>query len=502
MANYGTAKNFEDTDSELREDRERQALREFKELLADLVELLRQSTRMDTAYMYWVNHARQQFVKEVSTTRFENAMFQDRVEFSEHYLNEYRDITEPVLLEVSRHISETELRHYYNSVPVRYITLIPFINNGETIAITALESQSNTLTDDETAVFVYEHAISRLLNTYLEVNDLSESQQEWSLYEEAIERVQSKRQPIDVLDQLVEEIDRYIRDGGVTFLTRGMNSWCNVLNSKKAAHAPNIGMTLEERTIAYRALENGKPEFSIHFNSTPKRLAAREPQSNGATLAVPVMIHERRQGVIITWDENPLVFKESVKHKITNLIRIASLKLTASEPRKSIGENLLTNKYGAFTPDLWELIIKQECARLELHKEMTSWFGFITLDNLSSIRTRHRLDELQQLQKKLITQINPSQFGFTGLIGAKTDYVYAFFIQDENPEIVKTWFRELIKGDAVDITLSGGEVEQIEFLAGYTQLDSAGADYHDIVQRAKSALSDAVKNPEKVICKK
>ncbi len=114
-----------------------------KHVLKNLIFLLRSASEMETVYMYWVNRSRRQFVLETKSTALENVMFKDRLQFEEHFLNEYKDITEPKAVEVGEKLREESLKHYYNEVPVRNVTMLPFVNNGETVAMTVLESKNN-----------------------------------------------------------------------------------------------------------------------------------------------------------------------------------------------------------------------------------------------------------------------------------------------------------------------------------------------------------------------
>ena len=499
MSNYKPEINEEHKRKELlSEKRQEQALREFKELLADLNMMLRQATDMETVYMYWVNQARGQFVLETTSTRCPNTMFQDRVEFENHFLFDYATITEPIQLEVGKHLDESELNHYYDSVPVRFLTLIPFVNNGQTIAITVMESKFNNMTEEEEAsVFVYEHALSRLLNTYLEVSDLSEDQQEWLFYEESLQRLESEKRPVEILTTLMSEVAAMLPKGGVFLVARGMNAWTNVLNSVSAFQPPPIGMQLEERTIAYDALQKGSAEFSIHFNSNPKRLASREPQSYGATIAVPLSVHDRRQAVLVAYDENPLIFKQSVKHKITNLARVASLKLTAEEPRRSVTSDLLSHDTGAFLPDLWEKTLALQLRRIQEGVDYHTWFGFVTIENLSGLRSRHRFEDLQQLQKELIRQLNPSNFDLTGFIGSNTDYVYAYLIQSRDPNAIQRWNEALASERLTNLQLHNGQAESLSLISGGLELAEHHSDVHSVVREGKSLLSDVVKSSNK-----
>ncbi|MGM0744126.1 MAG: GAF domain-containing protein, partial [Bacteroidota bacterium] len=120
--------------------REEKALLEFKHALEDIMQLLRKSTEADTVYMYWVNRTRQQFVLETSSTILPNVMFKDRIAFDEYYLVNFKEIENVVQLKVEEDFSVSDLSHYHDHVPVRFLTLIPFINNGETVALTVVET--------------------------------------------------------------------------------------------------------------------------------------------------------------------------------------------------------------------------------------------------------------------------------------------------------------------------------------------------------------------------
>jgi len=492
---FGLSKNKSTQESaKINSAREQQALKEFKQLLADLIELLRKSTDMDTVYMFWVNHARQQFVRESSSSRFDNVIFKDRVEFENHFLDHYKDITEPVLLQIGDHLPARALNHYYHEVPVRFLTLIPFINNGQTIAITVLESKfKNRTEEEERALRIYQRALNRLLNTYLEVNDLSENQHEWEQYEMSLERVEEKTQPVEILHQMLIELDALLPRGGAFLVSRGMNSWCNVLNIGEDHKMPALGTLMNERSLCYLALKNGEPEFAMHFNNSPKRLGLREQKCEGATFAIPVLLNDRRQAVVVAYDENPLVFNEALKHKINNFVRIVSLKLMAHKSVLNSDEDLLTNEYDAFISELWETVINEELYNLPREKKRNTWFGFITLDNLSTIRTRHRLDDLKILQKKLIQKLNPSNYGLSGFIGAKTDYVYSFILQSKEDTGIQRWKEALQSPEAGKVHFGEGKSEQLHYKMGYTLLEEKYKDFHEVIKVANTAFNEAVR---------
>ncbi|HKJ31564.1 MAG TPA: hypothetical protein VKA34_07030 [Balneolales bacterium] len=478
----------------LSEKREEKALRKFKQALRDLILLLRQSADVETVSLYWINHDRRQFVLETKDTSCSNTIFQDRISFEDSFLNDYKSIKESKSLEVGKQISELDLKHYYNKVPVRFIRLIPFINNGSTVALTVLESSNReTLDNVDAAVSAYIDAMSNLLHTFMELNDLYEQQKEWVDYEKSLETLDSRLNNIELLTRVINEMQQYVPGGGVTVLAHGMGSWCTIQNSLEAQNAPPIGLRLEENTIVSDALESGEPFFTIHFNSNPKRISMREPLSNGASLAIPLMLQDRRQIVIVAYDENPLIFKESNKHKLLNYARIAALKLAGSYNSSKNLEDVFTNSYEAFIPELMEQTVDAELERTQKGQNAYTWFGFVTVANLSSIRTRLRLDELKQMQKDIIHRINPSNFGISGIIGYHSDYVYSFIIQGNNNELLDQWIHDLNKKFSEPYLTNADQQIKIDITVGYLMVTEDKEDVHQIIQEAKAALSAAVK---------
>ena len=256
MKNYATSRNKERKNAEIvGQKRQEKALREFKQVLNDLIFLLRSASEMETVYMYWVNRSREQFVMETQSTMLDNVMFKDRISFKNHFLDEYKDLDEPVAVEVGEDIPASALNHYYNDVPVRYVTLLPFVNNGETVAITVLESKDHIFTDNKSdVIYSYINALRNVLNTYLEISDLYEQQDEWINYEEAISNVEVRCHRAKLIKRLLNTIQSFLHDGGVSFVSQGMESWCNVMNADEAQYAPPIGMKMEERSMAYEAV--------------------------------------------------------------------------------------------------------------------------------------------------------------------------------------------------------------------------------------------------------
>ena len=105
-------------------DRQEKALREFKQIIADLVHLLRASTSSQLAYMCWVNQSRQQFVWETHSTRLSNVMFKDRVNFHHHFLDDYKELDELIKLRIGEDISKAKLGHYFSVVHAKSMLII------------------------------------------------------------------------------------------------------------------------------------------------------------------------------------------------------------------------------------------------------------------------------------------------------------------------------------------------------------------------------------------
>ncbi|MEX2403017.1 MAG: GAF domain-containing protein [Balneolales bacterium] len=474
--------------------REEDAQRKFKQIVHDLTVLLRHSTDAETVILYWINKEREIFVLETKTTRCKHTMFQDRMAFKDLYLNDFKDIREPVQLEVNRHVMADELKHYFNNVPVGYLNLLPFVNNGDTIAMTVLESQNSTFSvEQEEAMSSYINALGNLLQTYLQLNDLADNQNQWIDYEHKLKGMYDRLDGVALLDRTINEIQGLVGKGGVSLLCRGMNNWHNVLNSRKGVNLPPVGLKVEDNTIAWDALSRGEPVYSIHFNANPKRISPREPLSKGASLAIPILVEDHRQAAILVNSENPLVFSEAAKHKMINLSRIASLRLSAQKKADDLPGNIMANEYSAYKPELFEKTVEAELQRNYDSPDNQTWVGFITIDNLSTLRTKFRLEELKELQQILIDRLNPPSYGINGYLAEHSDYVYAFIMQSKGEEPVSDW-KELIRQEFEEpVEINGGKQVYIKFIVGFISLSATLGDSYQVIREAKAALSAAMK---------
>lgn len=472
--------------------REEKALFEFKHALEDIMQLLRKSTEADTVYMYWVNRTRQQFVLETSSTILPNVMFKDRITFEEYYLDNFKEIENVIQLKVEEDFSVSDLSHYHDHVPVRFLTLIPFINNGETVALTVVETEFQiNLTDYEDVISAYRNALLNLLNTYLELTDLYENEKEWARYDESLESMTHKMHKAEVLEVMAAEMQKYLRSGGVSVVARGMDSWCNILRSSKSPEYPKLGLLMEEKSVAYDALQKGREVFAIHFNQNPKRISSAETNTDGATYAIPIMIHDRRHAVVIAYDKNPLTFKDSVKHKLKNLVRIASLSIQVNQGKVDVDKDILTSEYGNFIPEIWERTLATQIKRVGRSAEKT-WFGFVTIDNLQELRSRFRLEDLKRLQRSVVNILNPGRNGSSGLIGFNSDYIYTAIITGNDDQDCQKWISAVDSKLEEPVKILGGQKIKLSLTYGMIEVEPNSGDQYEQIRLAKRKLSDTM----------
>ena len=121
--------------------------------------------------------------------------------------------------------------------------------------------------------------------------------------------------------------------------------------------------------------------------------------------------------MIVAYDLDPLSFKESTKHKLANLARIASLAIQSVVKKSGMIDELFTENYGAIKTELWEKALENEIKKTQINKNIHTWFGLVTPNDLSTLRTKYRLEELQRIQKDFVTFLNPGKHGIPGYIG-------------------------------------------------------------------------------------
>lgn len=474
--------------------REEKALFEFKHIMTDLMQLVGKSTNTQTGYMYWVNRSRRQFVLETTYTVLSNVMFKDRIAFNRFFLDQYKDIKEVVQLKIGRDIPREDLLHYYNSSPTNYLTLIPFENNNSTVALTVLETETRLdLIELEASISAYKNAHMNVLHTYLELTDLYDDQNKWVEYEKSTDRIKRKLSKVKILEVMAEEMQKLLSTGGVSVVLRGMETWVNVIRSSDSPKSPELGLMVEDKSMAYDALQRGEALFSIHFNQNPKRISPSESDTEGATLAIPILISEKRCAVVLAFDKNPLIFKESTKYQLKNLVKIASLTLQSHLKNSEFDQNILATEYGNFQSELMNLCIKKEMEARS--KKQHTWFGLIGIENLSELRSRFRLEDLKKLQRLMVKALNPARLGFNGLIGFHSDYVYSYILVSTEENHHEQWLNR-IKNDLKDkLDLGDGRKVEVLIQNGSHKVGPNSVLAENYWRDVKHDLNTAIKSP-------
>lgn len=476
--------------------REEKALFEFKKIMENLLQLLCKATAAKTGYLYWVNRKREQFVLETTETEYSNVMFKDRIDFDKFYLDDYKNITSPVQIEVGKQIDISQLKHYFDQPSVKYLTIIPFQNNGETVALTVLESESNLSMQEFKKIFsAYVSAHINVLNTYLELTDLHDDEQKWLDYDQKLNSLSTHSGSVDILNKLISEIQSLVPTGGVIVAVRGMSTWVTVLRSKNSPKSPEVGLMVEEKSLAYEALQKGESLFSIHFNQNPKRISSSEIKTDGATLAIPMLIRDKRQAVILAYDRNPLVFKESVKHQLKNLVRIAALEIKSEMNGKENSFDLFTTEYGSLSQEMWMLSLDQYLSRVRPATDQV-WFGMIGIDNLANLRSQYRLDDLKKIQRLMVKALNPSRLGYNGIIGFNSDYVFTYIFSGSSEDDHQSWLETNMQDLKSKLDLGDARKVEVVIKAGFVKINPDKKDSDKILTDVKQALNTAMTNKD------
>ncbi len=474
--------------------REEKALRNFKKVLREMLRMLMRSTNSLTVSLHWVNLQRQQFVLESYQTTLSNTTFQDRVDFADSYLNAFKETKEPQKLIVGKDVATEALSHYYKEVPITFVYVLPFINNKETVGLTVLESNQADLSVEESdAIEAYQHALGHLLYTFIELSDLAKDEAQWYRYEEVLESIGSREDPAMLMDHILVQLQSFLSKGSVSLVCRTAGEWKVVLNSVYSLNPPRIGTIVHEQSLTHAALRTGTPQFAIHFNHTPRRVSQSEPPANGATIVIPLLMSDRRQAVFVINDENPLVFKESVKHKMTNMVRVLGLKMTVGHPIQRLDQDLFSNELGVLQSNMLERMVHRQIQRSALFPEMYTWVCMFTFDEVNSIRTRHGLDILKHLQRQIVKRVSEERGQISSVVTFHADYIYVAVIQSDHDNGLEMWKRHL---NAEHPYACADEYIKLNFRTAEVSVDRSYPDANELLQRVKRAFSEETRRAQ------
>jgi hypothetical protein len=484
----------------LAQKREEFARKKFKQTVGDMLLLLRHAADLETVALYWINRFRKQYVLERYTSKVRTTVFLDRIDFGSYFLDGFRDLNEQVKLEIGRDIQPRELAHYHGEVPSRFVILVPFIHNGETIAVTLLETKFNTLTDDEqSAISAYNNALSNVLGTYNELTELSEEESSWSAYERQIAQLEQQRSENAKIQFVLDALFSDLTTGTVTFLARGLSGWTVVANAAGSFQPVPIGMLLQRHTVGYEALTLGGSSFSTHANGNPRRVSPFEPPAEGATLAIPMTLADRRMGLFIVHDTHPLSFKESNRHRWSNLVRLLAYQLIQFRPKIEI-EEVFSSKFGLLNADVVEFAVTN-VLRLSQKRRGQCCFGIATPADLQSLRTKLSMEELAELQTEALRRMDPSRYNLNGLLGFHADYMYTFLLEGEDAGQFDIW-REKVEFDfRKTFELTSGQRPVVRMNMAAVPLSGNYPDAFAAMQEVKQALNNLIRT-QKVFLQK
>ncbi len=484
------------------DDKEKDNLLNFKKVVRDMLLLLRTSLQAETVSMHWVNTHRDIFVLASYSTMRRDVVYQDRVRREKHFLKNYSSIKSITRLEKNIHFQSSDLEHYTSSPPINYIYLVPFVFNAETVAITTIETSKKPelKAGDEQMITAYQKVLGRMLQSYQEVSELVERQTEWVDYDQIIRELSKAEDPLELASMLVDKLQIFMGDsGGVVLLARGLNEWHSVLYSTEAKYPPPIGLALEKGSIGARALSDGEPFFSPHFNANPKRISVSEPLCYGASHAIPIMHRQRRQLLVLAYSENPFLFNEAVKHKISNLCRIAGLRLEAMLPELDVYENIFSTGVSSYSRELVSGILTSLSEHMRLQTPaMSTWIGMLSIGNINDLRTRYRLEDLTNMQQQVMSKIRPQNYGIPGIIGAYSDYVYTFLLQSTDESAFLSWTGSVKEAFREPLPLSEHGSELLQLNTGVIRLNGE-LETDAVLQKIKKAMNEAVKQKKFIV---
>lgn len=467
------------------EKRKQKTMQNFKRMLQDLITLFREAAQVETVYLYWVNRSRGQFVLEAKATILQSVVFQDRISFDKHFLNDFKSLSKPVALTLGEDINPDAIDHYHGSSPVDHLTILPFVKNEETIAITVVESKdSPDETKHEKAYQSFIRTLGNTVDTFLEMSDLYEDQKKWSSYEKELQFLQNNGHYATLINTMLNTMQLWLDNGSISFICKGMGSWANVFNSVNSNQPLAIGLQADDHSLARDVIGGDEPEFSVHFNQNPKRLSRRESRTEGATLAIPMRFQSKTMGVVLVYDENPLLFKESVKHKFNNTVRLTALNLPSR--LQDNPPTLFNHSSDALIPDVWKRTIDNEIKRLKSGTATYhTWVSMIRLTDISQIRTQLRIQDLSLMQKDLVHAFNPGGFDVPGFIGFHSDYTYVSIIQSENAEAQKFWARKVNENFAGRFELTNGKYINTDVQINSLKLSNQYSDSYEVITQLK-----------------
>lgn len=478
---------------------EKQAKRRFKEAARNLLKLLRAALGAQTSYMYWVNRNREQLVLECYDSALQEVVFQDRIAFGSHFLAPWLDLNHTVLANAGEGDRRLKLAHYISEQGdgVQTLLLIPFVNNGETVALSVAEFTRPIAEGElpEEAVSAYHLSVENILQTYLNLSFMLEQEERWAKHEITSQGMLSRMNSCQLLRKLVNEAAALTQKGGAALALKNGSCWQVAFRAGAACGELPAGIELTEHSQAWLALESGEPRFSLHYNGNPKRFHPTEKPATGASLAIPIDVLDFRQGLLLIWDEDPLRFTESQRHMFRGLCRITGLQL--GQPRyghtTAPESPLLGTPLGAFGLELLEHVMEQEFSlRAQLSDTTPGWLVMVTPADLHALRARNALRKTNEIQRQMLTDLLPSRAGLCGLVAFHSDSLSLVYLRGTEAQI-DGWLQRFAKNCREQGAAGKLYPADINFVGAKYCIPETETDVYSCIQAVRKNLNAAIK---------
>jgi hypothetical protein len=459
--------------------------------------LVRHATGARTVALHWVNKQREIYVPETHASSRPDVVFKDRIPFGTSFLDAYRDLQEAAWLKIGKDIDAEALSHYYDRtfVPSGYVYLQPFRSSGETVAITAIETDSSEWAPTATeALSAYAASLDNLLHTYLELSNLLDSQKGWLDYDRALDDIMRRRDAVGIVWDMSRLAAELIPYSEVSLVLKGYAEWKAM--GRFGIHRTLPAVEVASPSIVSEALKSDAAVFSLHINGSPYKINSRESAASGASIALPVRTTAGTQAVLVVNHSDALSFNDANRHQLANLVRVAGLKLDTLI-KSSKGEPFSASN-GAIKPELADAIIEAELDRLresESGSELHAWVGYATPADYSAIRTRLAPDELKEFHRGILAQIALNENGTTCLAMYHADHIHGFLVFGSHEDDIQKWGSSLNKRLAKSVRTGSLDITPALHLSA-VKLRPGFDDAYAVHERARKALSQIVRRAE------
>ncbi|MCH8486314.1 MAG: hypothetical protein LAT75_05570 [Candidatus Cyclonatronum sp.] len=484
---------------------EKQAKRRFKDAARNLLRLLRASVGAQTSYMYWINRNREQLVLECADSDLQEVVFQDRITFKEHFLTPWLDLDHPALIDTGNENRQLKLLHHISEQDqlVKTLLLIPFVNNGETVALSVAEFTRAVAEGElaEETVTAYHDSVENILQTFLDLSFMLEQEERWARQEKTSQNLLGRMNSCQLLRRLVVEAAALTKKGGAVLALKNGSGWQLVFRAGAMIHELPAGLELTEHSQAWLALESGEPRFTLHFNGNPKRFHPAETPATGASLAIPMDVLDFRQGLLLVWDEDPLRFTESQRHMYISMCRVVSLQL--GQPRfghtGKPEEPLLGTPHGAYNLELLEHVLEQEFENRKPETEGAKpWLVMVTPADYHILRTRNALRKTNEIQRQMILDLGPARSGLSGLVAFHSDSICLVYLRAEEKQADK-WLLRFAQHSREQGLAGRVYPSDIDFIATKYCIPAGETDVYNCIQAVRKALNAAIKENRTIL---